>query len=181
MKPRIFSLLLAAGSFFCVACQPNQSTFSPIAPTSPTIEYDAQLNQSLIVMRVTGITLGEDSTAVNIAITNGQRQPIQIDLEKNVRLYDRKEKGVFSTSNNQYLLSLPQDISQIQIEPGTTMKGQLVFIGRLSPEANFIRLDIQIKYNYNHSEPDREPGYRTESFSIDDIEIKRGNSDGQNN
>ncbi len=181
MKPQIFSLLLAAGSFFCVACQPNQSTFSPIAPTSPTIEYDAQLNKSLIVMRVTGVTLGEDSTAVNIAITNGRREPIQIDLEKNVRLYDRKEKGVFSTSNNQYLLSLPQDISKIQIEPGTTMKGQLVFIGRLSPEANFIGLDIKIKYKYYPSLSAKEPLDTSATFSIDDIEIKRGNPDGQNN
>jgi len=179
MKPRIFSLLLAAGAFFCVACQPNQSTFSPIAPTSPTIEYDAQLNKSLIVVRVTGVTLGEDSTAVNIAITNGQRQPIQIDLEKNVTLYDKKEKAL--SSNNEYLLSLPQDISQVQIEPGTTMKGQLVFIGRLSPEAKFIGLKTKIKYNYNYSQPDREPDYISDFFYIDDIEIKRGDSDGKNN
>lgn len=179
MKPRIFSLLLAAGSFFCVACQPSQSGFSPIAPTSPTIEYDAQLNRGLIVMRVTGVTLGEDSTALNIAITNGQRQPIQIDLEKNVTLYDRKEK--VGSSDNKYLLSLPQDISQIQIEPGTTMTGQFVFIGRLSPEANFILLSIVIKYNPYHDQPDREPYYTTDFYSIDDIEIKRGNSDGKNN
>jgi hypothetical protein len=178
MKPRIFSLL-AAGAFFCVACQPNQSTFSPIAPTSPTIEYDAQLNKILVVMRVTGITLGEDSTAVNIAITNGQRQPIQIDLEKNVELYDKK--GKYASINNEYLLSLPQDISQIQIEPGTTMKGQLVFIGRLSPEANFIRLDIQIKYKYYPYVSAKETLDTSETFSINDIEIKRGNPDGQNN
>lgn len=179
MKPRIFSLLLAAGSFFCVACQPNQSTFSPIAPTSPTIEYDAQLNKSLIVVRVTGITLGEDSTAVNIAITNGRREPIQIDLEKDVKLYDRKEK--VSYNENEYLLSLPQDISQIQIEPGTTMKGQLVFIGRLSPEANFIRLRTIVKWNAHHFNPDRDPLYYPVDFSIDEIEIKRDNSDGKNN
>lgn len=179
MKPRIFSLLLAAGAFFCVACQPNQSTFSPIAPTSPTIEYDAQLNQSLIVMRVTGITLGEDSTAVNIAITNGRREPIQIDLDKDVKLYDKKEKSNYI--GNEYLLSLPQDISQIQIEPGTTMKGQLVFIGRLSPEANFIRLDIKIKYKYYPSLLAKETLDTSATFSIDEIEIKRGNPDGQNN
>jgi hypothetical protein len=174
MKPQLISLLIA-GSLLFAACQSTPSTLNPTVPNQRAIEYDEQDNQSLIVMRITGITLGEDSTTVHIAITNGRREPIQIDLENDVTLYDREREVTY---NNKYLLSLPQDISQIQIEPGTTMKGQFVFIGRLSPEAKFIKLYTKTTWE---SSQKNIIGTQSISFSMDNIEIKRGTPDEQNN
>ena len=174
MKPQLISLL-AAGSFLCVACQSTPSTLNPTAPPAPAIEYDEQKNQALTVMRITGITLGEDSTTLHIAITNGRREPIQIDLENDVTLYDQDRKA---SRDNKYLLSLPPELSKIQIEPGTTMKGQFVFIGRLSPEAKFIELYTKTTWE---SSQKNIIGTQSIYFSMDDIEIKRGNPDEQNN
>lgn len=173
MKPQLISLL-AAASFLFSACQSTPSTLNPTAPTAPAIEYDEQKNQALIVMRITGITLGEDSTTLHIAITNGRREPIQIDLENSVKLSGKKSTAV--NTNSQYLLSLPPDISQIQIEPGTTMKGQFVFIGRLSPEAKFISLNMGAIYQIKDNQK-QHLGH----FYMNNIEIQRGTPDEQNN
>ena len=145
--------LLAAIAFLslvCVGCDSNPlaqqlpggapaTTQSPRRHRILTESYDLQVNQSEVVMRLTEITLAEDSTIVTLSITNGRREVINIDTEKeNIILYDDK--------NNKYRLAIPPDNPFIEIQPGTTLNGKFVFIGRLSPEATSIRLRTVASY-----------------------------------
>lgn len=149
MNLRLFAAI-AFLSLVCVGCDSNPlaqqlpggapaTTQSPRRPRILTESYDLQVNASEVVMRLTEVTLAEDSTIVTVSITNGRREVIDIDTEKeNIILYDDK--------NNKYNLAIPPDNPLIEIQPGTTLNGKFVFIGRLSPQATSIRLRTVTRY-----------------------------------
>ncbi|MCT7983902.1 hypothetical protein NG796_11390 [Laspinema sp. A4] len=151
MNLRLFAAI-AFLSLVCVGCDSNPlaqklpgggapaTTESPRRPRILTESYDdLQVNASELVMRLTEITLAEDSTIATVSITNGRREIININTKKeNIILYD--DEG------NTYRLAIPPDNPLIQIQPGTTLNGKFVFIGRLSPEAAYIRLKTVTYY-----------------------------------
>jgi hypothetical protein len=47
---------------------------------------------------------------------------------------------------NQYNLAAPADNADIEIAPGTTLKGQFVFKGRLAPNASSLTLITNKEY-----------------------------------
>lgn len=138
MTPRILPTL-ALLSLVCAGCQSSPSFKQPQEP--PPLTYDIQANQLQMVVRLSEISFGEDSTTVSLAITNGRREAIDIKTNNGIVLYDEQK--------HQYNLSIPPDTPTITIQPATTLKGKFVFIGRLSPKARSIRLVIEPRRNFN--------------------------------
>ena len=169
MKIRFFSLLVLL-SLACVACQSSQSTpktqsqptAQPIVTNSlpPTQTYDLQVNRHSVVARLTQISFAEDSIIVSMSVTNGSKDVIQLNAQDDMFLTD----NVYD--RNQYNLSVSPDNPTIQIQPGTTLKGQFVFIGRLAQSAT--KLDLIMNYKSDSdSSPNRPYLY------FDDIIIQR--------
>lgn len=175
MNLRLFAAI-AFLSLVCVGCDSNPlaqqlpggapaTTQSPRRPRILSESYDLQVNASELVMRLTEITLAEDSTIVTASITNGRREVIEIDTKKeNIILYD--DEG------NTYRLAIPPDNPLIQIQPGTTLNGKFVFIGRLSPEAAYIGLKTVTYY-------EQQPYSRTRLITLE-IKNVRVPREGQN-
>ncbi|MFB2939230.1 hypothetical protein ACE1B6_28595 [Aerosakkonemataceae cyanobacterium BLCC-F154] len=148
MKATILPILTSI-SLLCIACQSNpltqqpststtpisQTSASTSAPTSktslpPTQTYDLQVNDPQIVARLTQIAFTDDSIVVTMAFTNVSQEAIQLNAKDDFILRDDT-----SYNTNQYRLMVPSDNPKIQIQPGTTLKGQFVFVGRISPQA----------------------------------------------
>lgn len=159
MKIGIFPPL-ALLSLVCIACQSNPLAQQPpgSSPTTqtqssasavqiskgslpPPQTFDLQVNEDQVVARLTQISFTEDSILVNMAVTNVSREVIQLNARDDMRLFE-------DTYSNKYRLAVPPDNPSIQIQPGTTLKGQFVFIGRVSPKATSLSLSINPDYNY---------------------------------
>jgi hypothetical protein len=175
MNLRLFAAI-AFLSLVCVGCDSNPLAQqvpggAPATTTSPTVteRYDLQINQSEIVLRLTEVALAEDSTILTLSITNGRREVIEIDTEKeHIFIYDDK--------SNKYNLAIPPDNPLIQIPPGTTLNGQFVFMGRLLPEVKTIQLETRMEWvranssSRNHTR-----------FNMMNIEISRNSDNAQTN
>ncbi|AFY82127.1 hypothetical protein [Oscillatoria acuminata] len=167
MNLRLFAAI-AFLSLVCVGCDSNPLAQqlpggAPATTQSPTVtqSYDLQMNESQIVMRLTEVALAEDSTTLALSITNGRREVIEIDTEKgHIFISDDKY--------NKYNLAIPPDNPLIQIPPGTTLNGKFVFIGRLLPEVNSIKLETRMEWEIPNSSPRQ--GNR---FVMNNIEISR--------
>ena len=154
MNLRLFAAI-AFLSLVCVGCDSNplaQQAPGGAPATTPSIRrpriltesYDLQVNASEVVMRLTEVTLAEDSTIVTLSITNGRREVITIDTAReNIILYDDQ--------NNKYRVVIPLDNPLIEIPPGTTLNGKFVFMGRLSPQATSIILRTVTGYQKTRS------------------------------
>jgi hypothetical protein len=176
MNLRLFAAI-AFLSLVCVGCDsnplaqqlPGGTTTSIQSPPTVTQSYDLQQNKSEIVMRLTEVALAEDSTILTLSITNGRREVIEIDTKKeHIVIYDDK--------SHKYNLAIPPDNPLIQIPPGTTLNGQFVFIGRLLPEVNSIRLQTSIEWIIPNSSPQ---GYTR--FDMNNIEISQNPDNAQSN
>jgi hypothetical protein len=111
--------------------QTTTTDTSPLLPPSQTLNLQVNHANGTVV-RLTGISFAEDSTNVNLAVTNGHKDPIKLNNSKDMVLIDNL--------GNQYNLVAPPDNSQIEIQPGTTLKGEFVFLGRMSPLATSFSL-----------------------------------------
>ncbi|MBE9227292.1 hypothetical protein IQ264_17845 [Phormidium sp. LEGE 05292] len=157
MKASILPILTSI-SLVCIACQSNltqqsstattPNTQTPVATPKtslpPTQTYDLQVNDPQVVARLTQIAFTDDSVVVTMAFTNVSQEPIQLNSRDDLILKD-------DTYNSTYRLATPPDNPKIQIQPGTTLKGQFVFIGRVSPKAT--NLDISTnssQYGYKN-------------------------------
>ncbi|RMH77020.1 MAG: hypothetical protein D6680_06635 [Cyanobacteria bacterium J007] len=101
--------------------------------------YDLQVNNRQVWAHLTQIAFAEDSIIVDLSITNGSRNAIQLNYRDGMILYDDVNKNHLDRGNN-YLLAVPPKNPNILIQPGTTLQGQFVFIGRISPQANYLGL-----------------------------------------
>lgn len=147
MKISILPIFTAI-SLVGIACQSNlqtqqrststiaisQTSASTAAATTlktslPAMQtYDLQVNDNQVVARLTQIGFTDDSIVVTMAFTNVSQEPIQLNSKDDLILRD-------DTYNSTYRLATPSNNPKIQIQPGTTLKGQFVFIGRVSPKA----------------------------------------------
>lgn len=180
MQPRLV-LALTFLSITCTACQSNplagffgssssntQTTTTTInqpgttatnSPNTlpPTQIYDLQTNTSTgIVMRLKQISFADDSIIANLEIINGYTEIIELNSQDDMLLFD--------DYNNQYRLSVSGNNPTIQIQPATTVKGQFVFMGRLSPNANKLAIVTNWKNTYTAKRP---------HMRIDNIFIRR--------
>jgi hypothetical protein len=146
MKASIIPILTAI-SLLCIACQsnpltqpsstattPNTSTATPKTSLPATQTYDLQVNNNQVVARLTQIGFTDDSIVVTMAFTNVSQEPIQLNGKDDFTLRDD------TSYTNTYRLAVPSDNPKIQIQPGTTLKGQFVYIGRVSPKATNLTL-----------------------------------------
>ncbi|MGD1912012.1 MAG: hypothetical protein ACFB2X_14500 [Rivularia sp. (in: cyanobacteria)] len=85
------------------------------------------------VGRLTNISFTQKNTIVEIAVTNGFRYTIHLNLHgKGVVLVD--------DLGNKYNLKPPSDNPYLEIKSGKTFKGELVFQGGITSQANSITL-----------------------------------------
>ncbi|MBD0392752.1 MAG: hypothetical protein ICV52_02435 [Microcoleus sp. C1-bin4] len=104
----------------------------PTNSLPPAQTYDLRVIDKLLWRRLTKITFGEDSIIVTMAITNGSKEVVILNGENSMYLYDNY--------NQRYNLLPPSTNTQILIKPGTTLKGQFVFVGWLQPKAKYLGL-----------------------------------------
>ena len=108
----------------------------PTNSLPPAQTYDLRVIDQQLWRRLTKITFGEDSIIVTMAITNGSKEVVMLNGKDGMYLYDNY--------NQRYNLLPPSNNTQIMIKPGTTLKGQFVFVGWLQPKANNLRLHSTI-------------------------------------
>jgi hypothetical protein len=129
-----------------VSPQPS-ATPSPSSPTAqpdnaqlPAAQtFNLQVNHpNGSTMRLTQLTFAEDSITASLAITNGYKEAIKLNGSDDMVISD--------SLGNQYNLAAPPDNSEITIQPGTTLKGQFVFKGRIAPSTNAITLTTNSKF-----------------------------------
>jgi hypothetical protein len=111
----------------------------PINSLPPPQTYDLRVITNQLWRRLTKITFGEDSIIVTMAITNGSKEVVMLNGKEGMYLYDNY--------NQRYNLLPPSNNTQILIKPGTTLKGQFVFVGWLQPKANNLRIYSTINYS----------------------------------
>ncbi|MBE9123208.1 hypothetical protein IQ269_21015 [Tychonema sp. LEGE 07199] len=107
----------------------------------PEQTYDLRVIDQQLWRRLTKITFGEDSIIVTMAITNGSKEVVILNGKDGMYLYDNYWQ--------RYNLLPPSNNTQIMIKPGTTLKGQFVFVGWLQPKAHNLRIDSTINYSSN--------------------------------
>lgn len=113
----------------------------PTNSLPPAQTYDLRVIDQQLWRRLTKITFGEDSIIVTMAITNGSKEVVILNGENSMYLYDNY--------NQRYNLLPPSNNTQIMIKPGTTLKGQFVFVGWLQPKANNLQIYSTINYSSN--------------------------------
>ncbi|MEM7717347.1 MAG: hypothetical protein AAF349_28020 [Cyanobacteria bacterium P01_A01_bin.68] len=85
------------------------------------------------VGRLTNISFTNKNTIVEIAVTNGSRYTIHLNLHgKGVVLVD--------DLGNKYNLKSPSNNPYLEIKSGKTFKGELVFQGGVTSNANYLTL-----------------------------------------
>lgn len=157
MKATILPILTAI-SLLCIACQSNPLTQQSSTATTPNTEtpstttaktslpttqtYDLQVNDNQVVARLTQIAFTDDSIVVSMAFTNVSQEAIQLNAKDDLILRD-------DTYNSTYRLATPPDNPKIQIQPGTTLKGQFVFVGRVSPKASNLSISTNSSSYFN--------------------------------
>ncbi|MEG4146631.1 hypothetical protein [Microcoleus sp. Pol12B5] len=100
----------------------------------PTQTYDLRVITNQLWGRLTKITFGENSIIVTMAITNGRKEVVRLNVKDGMYLEDNKSYNV------RYNLLPPSNNTEIMIKPGTTLKGQFVFVGWLAPGATHLSL-----------------------------------------
>jgi len=126
---------------------PSPTSPSPAATTQPTTTsalpaprtLGLQANQpNGSTLRLTQVSFAEDSIVATLAVTNGYKEPIKLNGSDDMVITD--------SLGNVYSLAAPPDNSEITIQPGTTLKGQFVFKGRIAPNANSFTLTTNSKF-----------------------------------
>ncbi|MEG4575009.1 hypothetical protein QUA56_20305 [Microcoleus sp. N3A4] len=100
----------------------------------PTQTYDLRVITNQLWGRLTKITFGENSIIVTMAITNGRQEVVRLNVKDGIYLEDN------TSYNVRYNLLPPSNNTEIMIKPGTTLKGQFVFVGWLAPGATHLSL-----------------------------------------
>lgn len=160
-------MAIAGGAFyFFTQRQATAPTTSPIAnapttvaPVSPAVQSPAtspaatdtlppaptvnlQINHANgSTARLTQLAFNEDNITADLTVTNGFKQPIKLNNADNFVIKDN--------FGNQYNLAAPPENEDIQIAPGTTLKGQFVFKGRLAPNVSSIAVITNDKFGSN--------------------------------
>ena len=85
------------------------------------------------VGRLTNISFIPKNTIVEIAVTNGSQYPIHLN-------YHRKGLVLVDDIGNKYNIIPPFNNPSLEIESGTTFKGELTFQGGVNSQANHLTL-----------------------------------------
>lgn len=107
-----------------------QTTATPL-PAPQTLNLQVN-HPNGSVMQLRGITFAEDSSTVELAVTNNSRNPIKLNDNQDMVLRD--------DLGNQYNLVPAPENPELVVQPGTTLDGEFVFLGQIPPSASSLTL-----------------------------------------
>ena len=89
------------------------------------------------VLRVNGVAFNSDTIAVQMAITNSHHNKIKLN-----ELWATTESTMILEDNlgNAYRVTPPPGNQEIEVEPGTTARGEFIFFGKVGPSTNVLTL-----------------------------------------
>lgn len=116
---------------------PSNSSAPAVSPNQlpPEQTYDLQVNKGEVWGLLKKVVFTDNTIIVELQVTNGSKLPIELNAKDDTFLKDNISYG-----GNQYNLSPPADNRTLRVEPGNTVKGQFVFIGRVAPKATELSL-----------------------------------------
>ncbi|MCU0565307.1 MAG: hypothetical protein MUF49_01765 [Oculatellaceae cyanobacterium Prado106] len=128
----------------------TSETADPAAPQNPGVaapvaapNAGSQDNLNIVVRHANGttltvnsLTLGSDTITVGFSAINGHGEMIRLNDS------GKPDNGLILKDNlgNQYNFAVPTPNGKLEISPGTTLKGQFVFLGKLDPAATSLTL-----------------------------------------
>lgn len=139
---------------------PQSETKKSVLPTSQDLDLQAN-HANGTVLRITRIDFAEDSTVLSFSVTNGHEHEIKLN-QGGMQMRDN--------AGNQYNLSPPSPNAEIAVAPNTTIKGKLIFLGRISPAADALTLTTNYRYSYNS---DKNENTNTPYIVINNIPVQR--------
>lgn len=138
--------------------QANTDKTNSNLPSEKTLDLQAN-HPNGTVLRLTKVQYNEDSISLDFSVTNGHQYDIKL-AQGGMQLKD--------SAGNQYNVSPPQGNPDLEITPGSNVKGTLTFLGRISPDANSVSLITNSRYSNRSSESARTP-----TMTIDNIPVER--------
>lgn len=141
----------------------STSTTPPSANKLPPEQtYELQVNRDQVWGMLRKVAFTENSIVVSLEVTNGSRQAIELSAKDDMYLQD----NTGGYTGNRYNLSPPPNNPTLVIQPGTTLKGQFVFIGRLAPKATELTLYINASTPSYSQENAQRPNMRFQGIFI---------------
>lgn len=139
----------------------STSTTPPSANKLPPEQtYELQVNRDQVWGMLRKVAFTENSIVVSLEVTNGSRQAIELSAKDDMYLQD----NVYE--KNRYNLSPPPNNPTLVIQPGTTLRGKFVFIGRLAPKATELTLYINASTPSYSQENAQRPNMRFQGIFI---------------
>ena len=89
------------------------------------------------VLRVHGVAFNSDTIAVQMAVTNSHHNKIKLN-----ELWATTESTMILEDNlgNAYRVTPPPGNQEIEVDPGTTARGEFIFSGKVGPSTNSLTL-----------------------------------------
>ncbi|MBE9098753.1 hypothetical protein [Vacuolonema iberomarrocanum] len=108
----------------------------------PAQTLDMQINHpNGSTARLTSISFTESSIVADLTVTNGFDRAITLNRSDGMVIID--------SAGNQYNLAAPPSNETIQVDPGTTLEGQFVFMGRLAPGVSSLSVITNNRFGGN--------------------------------
>jgi hypothetical protein len=98
------------------------------------------------VLRVSSLAFSPDAVVLDMAVTNGLKEPIQLSAAGDMLLTDNL--------GNSYLPAAPPANPALHVAPGATLQGRFIFLGRIAPGASRLTLATNSVYgndNWNRA------------------------------
>jgi len=116
---------------------PGGADTSVTAPSTRATGFTAPLDRSVrhasgLSLKLTAIAVAEDSISLEVVVTNAAKLDLSLNNADDLVLVD--DKGA------RYTVSPPGDNRAVTVRHGTTLRGRLVFIGQLDPDATSLVL-----------------------------------------
>ena len=110
----------------------TESSQVSAVPTAKPLNVQAT-HPNGTVGRLTKISFTKDDSKVEMSVINGSKNTIELNNNgEGMVLVDDLGK--------QYSLAAPASNPDLEILPGTTLKGEFIFIGKVSPQTKFLNL-----------------------------------------
>ncbi len=110
----------------------TQSSQVSILPTEKTLNVQTTHPNGTVGI-LTKISFTKDSTKVEMSVTNGSKNTIELNR-------NGKEMVLVDDLGKNYSLAAPATNPDVEILPGTTLKGEFIFMGKVSPETKSLNL-----------------------------------------
>ncbi len=110
----------------------TQSSEVTSLPTGKTLNVQTTHPNGTVGI-LTKISFTKDSSKVEMSTTNGSKNTIELNN-------NGKEMVLVDDLGKKYSLAAPATNPDVEILPGTTLKGEFVFIGKVSPEVKSLNL-----------------------------------------